>query len=168
MSSSYYVHVGPYLYCSTSTKPRTEEALVCSKNKKHHQGHDVNVKKKHCPECGAKTEVITIEVGGKANTVSRDDVEEAIGEDALCYFNSEYAEKGIDLYTANESRKAPREFQIDGDAGTVGEIVVVDALMIMQELDWFSKAFAKEILAIKKLYGASNVSIRWGVLGEIM
>jgi hypothetical protein len=168
VSSSFYLHVGPYLRCSASTKPRFEDQLVCSKVKKHHQGADVNVKKKHCPECGAPTKTVSVRVAGKDNVVSRDDVEEAIGEDSLSYFNSEYAEKGIDLYTANEDRKAPREFQVDSSEGPVGEIVEVDPDLIMQEIKWFSTAFAKEIAAIQKLYGTSNVSILWGVLGEIM
>lgn len=167
MSSSYYVHVGPYLYCTSGTKQRTEKRLVCSKSTKHHQGADVNVKQKFCPECASPTKIAEVKVPGKTNVVSRDDVEEAIGE-ALALFNSEYAEEGTDLYTPNEGRKAPREFQIDSDAYQCGEILSVTGDLVLQEIEWFSEAFKKEIAAVQKLYGTSNVSIRWGVLGEVM
>lgn len=168
MSSSYYVHVGPYLHCTSGTKPRTEDRLVCSKNKKHEQSSPFSTdKKKFCSECGAPTKVSKIRVSGKENVVNEEDVEDVIGE-SLAAFNREYSEDGLALYTPNESRKPPREFQIDSDEYQCGEILFVTGDLILQEIEWFSKAFKKEIAAIQKLYGTSNVSIRWGVLGEVM
>lgn len=171
MGMRHSLHIGPFIHCTTKTKPRTEEKIVCSLDKKHAQGADVNAKKKFCPECAAPTKTITVEIEGKDNEVDYGDVVDAIGEDVLCEFNGEYADEGVVLYVGNQNRGKERDYRVGGYDSECGEILTGNATdmakLIEKEVEHLSTSYAEEIAKLRTLYGSENVEVRWGALGEI-
>jgi hypothetical protein len=170
MGMRHSLHIGPYIRCSTKTKARTEERLVCSKQAEHAKDFD-SKKFKFCPVCGAEAKKVTVETGSKVNEVDYEDVVDAIGEDVLCEFNGEYADEGVVLYVGNQNRGKERDYRAGGYDSECGEILTGNATdmakLIKKEIEHLSTSYAEEIAKLRTLYGSENVEVRWGALGEI-
>lgn len=168
MGANYRVYVGPYIRCSTRTKPYKKEIKVCSARgcrfaRKDNPMADQN---HFCPQCGAAAKVMKVTVKGTTiSVIDSYEVLEATNE-RITEFNAEYQEDGIHLFVPNQSR--PRRFVYERGDAPCGQILQVQSSTLEEETGWLEAAFEDDIAKITEIYGDGKVEICWGVLGEWM
>lgn len=177
MSAHYRVYVGPYLRCTTKTKPRTETITACAAKEcpDHKRKKALAASFKFCPKCGGKTTRMRVETEGETAEIQIVDEEGycALG-DGLQPFGGEYAEHAdpstVTLVAGESALDDDRRMHgrvYENGCGHVGECLPVTPESIKTEIAWMSDYFAAEIEQARKLFGRTNVEVRWGVLAEI-
>lgn len=150
MSYSYTNYVGPLAICRRSKFESETSYSFCQKCDQRMEGN-------FCSVCGTK---ITLKFAKRMITVPNTvQLCAAFEKYGLSYYDeligfSEIV-KGHEIYIPNASRGEPRVFS---PSSSVFCVSLEDADP-KKEIDWFSKAFEKEIQALKDCY--ELVELKW-------
>jgi uncharacterized Zn finger protein (UPF0148 family) len=172
MSMDYTLWVGPYAKCVTPTKTVWKKVNTCSAEACRFRRNQESVGKgtNFCPKCGAKAEVIKVETEREEAEVRVEDVRDLL-EDRLSLYDAEYGDEGKPLWVPNRCNSAlpasARNIDTKYDRQTGEVMPPVHGTTVTNDKLWFEDEFDDALRILRKAYGEANVSVCWGVLGQI-
>lgn len=152
MGTYYKIYLGPYLECKQTKKAVKKTVRSCSNEKcSSYKSIDYG---NFCIKCGSK--IAKVEYEEEGDSVKAYEVEQKINSN----MTSIASEDGKDFWVGNKANKGLRS-SCDAEGEGVEEVT---ADMIAEESERFAKAYAKDIILLKKAYGEGNVALKWGMI----
>jgi hypothetical protein len=157
MGVDYNVVLGPYIQCTNTPQETEREKRTCPNKKcKMHGREFFDKDTKFCQECGKPIEKIKIKEMGEK--VEAWEIAEKL---KLSTISGEFKlPKNTDLFIGNK-RDHLRKTLFDAHDE---QLLEVSAEMIATELATFADDYSAAIAKLRELYGADNVTLKWGLI----
>ncbi len=158
MTGSYISYLGPVACCKAEQVTKSETLEGCANRTCVRFQHKFEAP--FCSACGQAKGTFT-----KNRYVPAVDRWTVVPNDALAGFDN--CDDTEVIYIPNLERDAPRKFSFDPHFAFETPFPA-DGSMVASELEWFKRAFAEELEALKRAYGPEHVRIEWMLLSTVM
>ncbi len=154
MSVHKCLYLGPYVECTYKPATRVRDVWGCTlpECKRHPKKIQPDAEGKFCSTCGMANGKIPIQVN------DRPDRYDVVGDELFQIESSDPANKDVLWLAPNVRRKGDPRPKWDDDGEIHLDLVNANP---QQEMDWFEKAFAKELEKLRKVY--ATVTVCWGL-----
>lgn len=154
MSVDRHVYVGPFAACKVGKPAKVEVSRWGCPSCKEGKG----VSAVYCDACGTKCSYFKTKEEGKA--VEPQELCDRMKDNLFVPY--EACETGVCVYAPNINFGAGRSMDFDPDE--YNGVQELSAALVSSETVKFREKFAKELGVLRNAYGASNVSVTWGLL----
>lgn len=158
MVSSHRIYIGPYVYCASRVGEFDAFQTGCPNGCADGRHGVVG---QFCRTCGAKLASLPVKVSRKI--VDADQVESEFQGTLRVFGRYTNDFKDCDVFVPNMSW--PGQPSRDIDEHFSGEVQIKDSDLPTERVR-FELAFQRQLAHLRFSYGANNVEVRWGVLGE--
>lgn len=159
MSTDYKTYIGPYIEVYNPLQTKINDFYGCINKTCKSCGTPQSYK--FCPECGNEIQLIENHIKGRIEFDIHDETKDTLSE-MLC------GDKPVKIsdyrFFIPNDYKAPGiiyDNKYDPFAYSVNEIIIKS-----DDAD-VSARYSGELLRLKEVFGEANVTIKWGVLGDI-
>lgn len=167
MSLAYQTYLGPYFVCKVKQTKRTETYKGCVNPEcQLHRRKNYDERIKFCAFCGRPMGYCELEV--EKDGIAPEDVREAVKERlCLAYGDDIYAlmkQDGAHIWLGNM-----RGDGVGRKLDPTEDSVIIDFLPndIPEQMNQLIKFYSDAFVTLKRLYGADNVGVKWGLINQI-
>lgn len=167
MSTNYTVYIGPYVRCTVGRVDVQREIrscvnAACTEHTRIVWSTDVQF----CLRCG--TTIGTVTMTETADAVDDRMVNEMVHDALVTTCGPGYRdwtrEHGAHVWMANVPRDGLRNFVLEDRADF--DLIDLAPDPVQAEIDAFRAAFADELTTLRGFYGATAVTVQWGIIQD--